>query len=694
MQLSNPIASGQPGVGVFSGVAGTITEVDIGPYDSVAPLAFNQATVNTSPVQTYLAMRWQPQLDDPNGTGIWRYDISRADQGNQFQFIASTTAPNYIDYTVIPSSQYRYQICALDYHHNSTCSSTISVVTSPAGSVDPRQVGVRPTGSYYGAAGEEIDMRSGNLNYSRALFKAMGRGGWGVPFGLSYNSQIWHQDANGASWLDGQDLGYGLGWKLQAGALTPVYSNAWTILYYLFVDSTGAEYHLDQHGQDHNVPAHDVYSTKESLYLWFDATDNRLYFRDGSFWVLGCTSAGTEQDAGTMYPTLMQDTNGNQVIVNYTTGVGANWVNSSSRIQSVEDVRSSAATFPVYSFTYTGAASPTIPRLTGITNWIGTAEAYSFAQNTGGLVSPFNSAVTFASVNFLSSIQQTPTNLTTSFTYDASGTGELYQVTTPYQGYIRWTYRSATLNGQRTVREMYQRFVGTGQGSQMQYSLERYPGDSNYSIHLYGQMMDYNANASKVWWFQTSTTQPEAGLQTKYQGRNGTTSPTVLTENDYTWTVDSAGNPYIQATVTIDGTAQKRVAQTLDGYGNITEMDVYDYPSGSSLSRKYLSTYLTDTAHTYRYILNRLVNTTVWDASHTTSAALVQNTYDPSVIQDVPGMRQHDPNYHGNYLTRGNVACQTTPTSSSCMSYDSGGNVLSTTTNTAVQNKRGNSGPR
>jgi len=39
----------------------------------------------------------------------------------------------------------------------------------------------------------------------------------------------------------------------------------------------------------------------------------RLYFRDGSFWVLGCTSAGTEQDAGTMYPTVMEDTNGNQL---------------------------------------------------------------------------------------------------------------------------------------------------------------------------------------------------------------------------------------------------------------------------------------------------------------------------------------------------------------------------------------------
>jgi hypothetical protein len=104
-------------------------------------------------------MRWQPQLDDANGTGIWRYDILRADQGNQFNYLATTTVPSFIDYTVSPSSSYRYQICAFDYHHNSTCSGTISAVSSPAGSIDPREVGVRANGAYYGAAGEQIDLR-------------------------------------------------------------------------------------------------------------------------------------------------------------------------------------------------------------------------------------------------------------------------------------------------------------------------------------------------------------------------------------------------------------------------------------------------------------------------------------------------------------------------------------------------------
>ena len=40
-----------------------------------------------------------------------------------------------------------------------------------------------------------------------------------------------------------------------------------------------------------------------------------------------------------MYPTLMQDTNGNQILVAYNAGTGFAAPNSSSRIQTIEDVR-------------------------------------------------------------------------------------------------------------------------------------------------------------------------------------------------------------------------------------------------------------------------------------------------------------------------------------------------------------------
>jgi hypothetical protein len=42
-----------------------------------------------------------------------------------------------------------------------------------------------------------------------------------------------------------------------------------------------------------------------AFYVSYDS--GRLYFPDGSFWTFGSASAGTEEDPGTMYPTLMED---------------------------------------------------------------------------------------------------------------------------------------------------------------------------------------------------------------------------------------------------------------------------------------------------------------------------------------------------------------------------------------------------
>ena len=108
---------------------------------------------------------------------------------------------------------------AYDYHWNGS-QTNITVVTPAAGNIDPRQVGVRPLGSYWGAGSEQIDMRSGNVNYTVPLIKAMARG-WGASFNLTYNSQNWRWD-NGAMWKLGEDVGYGFSWELLAGSLTPL----------------------------------------------------------------------------------------------------------------------------------------------------------------------------------------------------------------------------------------------------------------------------------------------------------------------------------------------------------------------------------------------------------------------------------------------------------------------------------------
>ena len=102
------------------------------------------------------------------------------------------------------------------------------------------------------------------------------------------------------------DVGYGLGWTLQAGSLVPVSGSG--IAYYLFTDSTGAEYRLDN-----NPSGSHLWSSKEGVYVTYDDSTNKLHSNDGSFWIMGSISSPGEPDAGTMYPTLIEDSNGNQL---------------------------------------------------------------------------------------------------------------------------------------------------------------------------------------------------------------------------------------------------------------------------------------------------------------------------------------------------------------------------------------------
>jgi hypothetical protein len=102
---------------------------------------------------------------------------------------------------------------------------------------------VRGTGSYWGAAGEQIDLMSGNLNFSLPIATAKSRGGWSANLMLSYNSQMWRKDGS-VVWNVGKDIGYGLGWRLQAGSVYRVYFGG-SLQAVIFTDATGAEYRME-----------------------------------------------------------------------------------------------------------------------------------------------------------------------------------------------------------------------------------------------------------------------------------------------------------------------------------------------------------------------------------------------------------------------------------------------------------------
>jgi hypothetical protein len=346
------ITTGQPGVGARGTPSGnSVSSVEIGSLDRIDPNPFNTQTIETSSFPTRVDMDWAGVTDNPNGSGFLLYQVLR-----NGSLVAMLAEPGYSDETVAPSTEYQYTLIAYDYHLNTT-STTFNVVTPPAGSVDPRRVGVRPTGAYWGSSAEQIDMLSGNLNLSVPIVTAQARRGWTVPFNLVYNSENWREDSGG-TWNLGQDVGYGYGWKMLAGSLTPYWANWGDIDHYVFTDSSGAQYRL-------STNTGNVWTSSDSVYVSYNATTNILYFPNGTFWVMGATSAGSEQDAGTMYPTTIEDTNGNQIVVDYYAGQGATWLNSSARIQIIDDVRATSYTNATYLFYYNTDA---IPHLTQITN--------------------------------------------------------------------------------------------------------------------------------------------------------------------------------------------------------------------------------------------------------------------------------------------------------------------------------------
>jgi hypothetical protein len=194
------IASGAGGVYLNPAPGTSISSVQIGAIDTVAPNAVIAAGIKSSASPGRVDLQWTAVTDDSAGSGVAGYRVSRDGVS-----LGSTTTTSFGDDSVISGSAPTYSIVAFDWHGNSAAAAVIAA-TVPSTPGDPRRVGVRGTGAYWGAAGEQIDVESGNLNFSLPVANLKSRGGWGASFMLSYNSQNWRQDA-GTGWNLGKDVG-------------------------------------------------------------------------------------------------------------------------------------------------------------------------------------------------------------------------------------------------------------------------------------------------------------------------------------------------------------------------------------------------------------------------------------------------------------------------------------------------------
>ena len=574
-QDATPISAGHPGVGIASTAGDTVGSVKIGSIGYVAPSAVKASDVQTSVTPQRVDLRWTDSLPDASSAGLQGYVVYR-----DGAYLGSPHNAYFADVTVSGPETTTYSISAIDQHGNLSAATSVTVqvpagldlsdatavgaqanlrkpgaqVISSGPTVDQREIGVRTTGTYWGAAGENIDLLSGNLNFSIPLFKAMGRGTSGVSFALSYNSQMWRHDSGG-NWLRGADVGVGLGWTLQAGSIFPKWSGS-TLLGYYYMDSTGAQYTVDQQSGS-------VWSSQQAAYVWFDSSTDLLHFRDGSFWNMNVVSASTEQDSGTIYPSQMEDTNGNYIQLIYMAAVGyPYYYTNSSRIYTITDPRANPAGFTyTYSLSWTGTG---LPHLTSLYNYVGTTEKYTFTTAAASLYEPFTGGYT-GSTYVLQSAAVTGLGIAHQFQYNNSA--ELTQVTTPLGGVLSWAYNNYT---GRNYREVQYRYMQAGPTSP-QYSWTITPAGTG-SWYTSTTVFDNGAGSQKAYTF-SGNSDYTAGLVTQYQEIGP--SSTLLLQKTFAWTRNSSLNPYMGTITTTLNPGQTYANSTTtrpeqDAYGNVT----------------------------------------------------------------------------------------------------------------------------
>ncbi|MGO4880670.1 MAG: hypothetical protein ACLP59_07590 [Bryobacteraceae bacterium] len=183
---------------------------------------------------------------------------------------------------------------------------------------------------------------------------------------------------------------------------------------------------------------------------------------------------------------MVEDTNGNQIIITYGVGAAASWVNSSARIAMIEDARAGAncagQTLCSYSLSYSPGTSTSPPYLSTIANYVGTAENYTITVYTGQpLYSP--SGASFGTWGKLKSVESTNLGYSWTLWYDNTlNDGDLTEVAFPQGGYLSWAYGNFTYLGGQTLRQVASRLLRSSTQQQSAYSYTLTWPDANNSV--------------------------------------------------------------------------------------------------------------------------------------------------------------------------------------------------------------------
>jgi RHS repeat-associated protein len=654
------IASGTVAITILDeGRDGRVTRVVIDWGDTTAPTAPTNLTA-AAPSATQINLSWTASTDQ--GSGVSYYKVRRG--GNDYATVYAPTT-SYSDTSVQPDSTLTYTVVAVDRAANvSALSNSATATTLGPSNLRPEGLGKRPLAAYYGSGPELVNLESGNAVLSFPLIPIQGRtGGISPTLSLAYNSQVWSRDASGVQYT-AVDAGYGAGWSLWLGAMYPVYA-AGVIDHYRFIDSSGATHRL-------YPSTGDTYISRDSTYLKWDRVLHRLWFRDGTFWDFDYVSLDPEPDAGTRYPTRLQDTNGNYVTIAYSTG---------ARITQILDSRyGTSPNITHYEFFYTNGRLDTIKEGGYAGNWTtrfqvvyqDIVKAAPFDTPPSPVATPLTPPSLppnppAGSIRVVAWVEKVSGSTALRQTIQYNTSGEPIRLTLPYGAYFRYDHASATFsNGAVTRREVASRiYSASANGTPVVEKAESFQhpaGDTAYAGHTQTTINDAAGNR-KIWYF----TQGEAlgwknGLQWKqevYQGAGVTLLRTFRTD----WTQDQPAvaelrnpRPSAQRTSFNDVTPnlESRREQDVDSNGNVTQVREFGYGDANPY-RTLTVTYLSGTAYTQRNILDRTLDSELHEGGPGGTMRLYSMArYDQFALVNMTA-GTHDAAYNTSLTARGNA---------------------------------------
>jgi hypothetical protein len=143
------IGAGQPGVGAAGTPSGnSITNVQTGALDRVAPNAINSQTIGVAAFANRIELQWPGVNDDPAGIGLAYYQINRDGLP-----LGTSPRPDFADLAVNPGESHTYTIAAVDQHGNTGTAAAATIAVPPAGSIEPPAHGCAFHGRVLGRRG-------------------------------------------------------------------------------------------------------------------------------------------------------------------------------------------------------------------------------------------------------------------------------------------------------------------------------------------------------------------------------------------------------------------------------------------------------------------------------------------------------------------------------------------------------------